>query len=95
MATEANSGSFKKGNCANPGGRPALPKEVREACQNVTLEAVGILTEIMRNKKSRDTDRIKSCEIILNRAYGAPEQAITGAGGGPIEHSLVTVSFEK
>jgi hypothetical protein len=95
MATVANSGSFKKGCTGNPGGRPALPAEIRALCQSVTVEGVNILTEIMRNKESRDTDRIKACEIILNRAYGAPEQAITGADGGPLTHALVSVSFEK
>jgi hypothetical protein len=92
-----SSTSFGKGNCANPGGRPALPKEIREACQAVSLEAVLVLTDLMRNTAVKPVDRINACDKLLNRAYGTPPQAveISGKDGDPFTHSLITVTFEK
>ncbi len=67
---------FKPGQSGNPAGRPKMPKEVKEAFRKATPEAVKILKQILLNPEARDTDRLRAAEIILDRAYGKPAQAV-------------------
>ena len=67
---------FEPGNNANPGGRPKLPPELKDALRSISPKAVEILTEIMENPESQPATRIRAAEIILNRAYGMPLQEI-------------------
>ncbi len=63
-------GRFAKGNKANPGGRPKVSEEVKEALMANTLPAINTLTDIMNNPKTQDKDRIKCAEVILNKTLG-------------------------
>lgn len=60
---------WQPGKSANPGGRPSIPEEVKEALQAATPAAVQTLVEIMTSGKSEDT-RVKAANIILERVYG-------------------------
>ncbi len=70
------------------GGRPKLPAELKEAFQTEGYHALDVLLSVMRNPEARAADRIRCAEIILDRGYGKPRQAIDlGAdaeGGGVI-----------
>lgn len=69
-------GRFGAGNCANPGGRPRLPAEVKEMCRELTPEAIGVAAAIMRDEEAPEASRLKAVEVIVNRAYGTPVQAV-------------------
>jgi hypothetical protein len=68
-------GRFTKGNPSN-GGRKKLPEELKEAFREAAPDALEVLKKIMLNDRARDADRIKAAEIILDRGYGKPVQAV-------------------
>lgn len=73
---------FKKGQSGNPSGRKKVPEDVKLAFRSLTMDAVRTLTEVMHHGDN-DSSRIRAAEIILNRAWGTPTQAVelTGAEG--------------
>ena len=77
---DPTTGRFLPGNKSN-GGRKKLPEELKEAFRAAAPEALSVLTKILKNEEARDADRIRCAEIILDRGYGKPVQAVD------LEHS--------
>lgn len=76
--------AFQPGQSGNPGGRPAVAKEVRDAARAHTEAALAVLVEAMNADSVRD--RIAAANAILDRGYGKPTQMISGdAESGPVE----------
>ena len=76
-------GRFVAGN--RNGGRRRLPEELKAAFREAAPEALETLVTIMRDDTARHADRIRCAEIILDRGYGKPAQAIeidTGEDAG-------------
>lgn len=73
MGNPTGKGGFKKGQSGNPGGRPAVLKEVRELAQSYTSEAIETWREIMRNKKAPAQARVAASCALMDRAWGKPE----------------------
>lgn len=71
-----NSGSFKPGQSGNPSGRAKIPEDVKAAFKELTPQAVATLKGILLSDTSKDSDKIKAAEIILDRGYGKPAQAL-------------------
>jgi hypothetical protein len=79
---------FQKGVSGNPSGRSKSYEAVRKLAASHSLEAIEKLVEIMRNKRTPKL-ALKACEILLDRAFGRPHQAITGEGGqGPVKFEV-------
>jgi hypothetical protein len=72
----AGGGKFAPGASGNPGGRPALPPELKEAARAMSPEALNILAKIMRNAKAPAAARVRAAESIMNRAYGTPPASV-------------------
>jgi hypothetical protein len=74
MANHTGKGCFKKGESGNPGGRPKLPADIREAFKARAPEALEVLTRCLQS----DDDRVAmmAAQAILDRGYGKPIQAI-------------------
>lgn len=70
-----NTGKFAPGQTGNPGGRPKLPEELKEAFKALAPEALKTLAHVMANA-DRDSDRVKAAEVILDRGYGKATQHI-------------------
>lgn len=68
--------NFKPGKSGNPGGRPKMPAELKEACKALTPDCINVLASIVNNPKSRDGDRIKAAEVIMDRGYGKAIQSV-------------------
>ena len=84
-----NTGQFAKGATGNPGGRPKNIENFRQLARDHSDDALLTLIGIMMDKKAKDVDRIRASEIIVNRAWGLPTQAITGADpSDPDSHPL-------
>lgn len=69
-------GTFKKGESGNPGGRPKIPEDIKQAFKDLTPAAIATLTEIVNCKSAKHSDRIKAAEIILDRGWGKPTQSM-------------------
>lgn len=77
---------------ARAGGRKAgvpnkVTREIKELAQQYGAEALETLVEIMRSKRAAKPARVSAANIVLDRAYGKPAQAIehSGPNGGPIQ----------
>src|SRR5829696_1917291 len=60
----------------NPGGRPKVPAEVREAAMALTADAIRTLGEIMLDERTPPATRVMAAEKILDRALGKPAQTV-------------------
>lgn len=67
---------FEKGKTGNPGGRPKIPDDIKQAFKDLTPAALKTLQEIINNPEAKDADRIRACEIALDRGWGKPVQAV-------------------
>ena len=71
---------FQKGQSGNPGGRPKEIAEVKELAREHMPAAIEALVSIMNNTKASDAARVSAASALLDRAYGKPQQQITGEG---------------
>lgn len=75
-AKKAPGKPFQAGQSGNPGGRPRVPEEVKEAFRAASGDACRVLCEIVNDFSAKDSDRIRAAEVILDRAWGKPVQAV-------------------
>lgn len=67
---------FVKGQVANPGGRPKIPEDIKQAFKDLTPKAIETLQKILDDDNAKYADKIKAAEIIMDRGYGKPTQAL-------------------
>ena len=87
---------FQPGNCANPGGRPKLPedvKHVREIARQYTMDAIDGLLEAL--KTGSGPAKVAAANALLDRGWGKAEQPLTGSDGGAIKMELTAPWLEK
>lgn len=74
----------KKGNPAwqkggvspNPGGRPAVIRDLREAAQGYSEEALTVLAGVMRDAEAPHAARVAAVRELLDRGFGKAVQAV-------------------
>ena len=71
---------IQKGQVLNPGGRPKIPDDVKEAARAACPRAIQVLISIMENEDANQGERIKAAVALLNRAYGTPMQSVEVSG---------------
>lgn len=71
---DPKTGKFLPGN--RSGGRPKLPEELKEAFRAAAPDALDVLVRILKDEEAKHSDRIRCAEIILDRGYGKPVQAV-------------------
>ena len=71
---DAVTGRFKKGN--HSGGRKRLPEDLKEAFRAECQKALKTLVSILDSADASNRDKIRAAEIILDRGYGKPVQAV-------------------
>ncbi len=69
-------GKFGPGNCANPGGRPKMSKEEREAWQALATKCRTKIEALVDSGEVPPVTLAKFAELALDRAYGKAIQAI-------------------
>lgn len=75
---------FLPGNCANPGGRPKMPKDLKELAQASAPEALRIALDLMKTAKSEQV-KLRAAEIVMDRGYGKPAQSIDANVNAEVE----------
>lgn len=68
--------SFKPGKSGNPGGRPAILKDVREAAQAHGEAAIAKLAKIAFDDAAPHAAQVSALNALLDRGYGKPEQMV-------------------
>ncbi len=72
-------GKFMPGTSGNPGGRPADTQETREGKEMLRAAspaACQLLCDTINDPEAKLELRIKCAEIVLDRVYGKPQQAV-------------------
>ena len=83
--TRSASGQWTKGVSGNPGGRPRIASDIREALEAATPRAVQVLVGLLDSADERIA--LRAAEVLLNRTLGPP-------GGTIIDDDTVdTVDF--
>ena len=73
----ANAGQFKKGDPRRgPGGRKKVPEDIREMLKGATPAACKLLCDTISDETARIELRVKCSEIVLDRVFGKPQQAV-------------------
>ena len=71
---DPKTGRFLPGN--KSGGRKEMPEDLKGAFRKASPDALRLLVKIVNNEEAKDPDRIRAAEIILDRGYGKPRQAV-------------------
>ena len=74
----------KKGNPAwqkggvspNPGGRPAVIRDLREAAQGYSEEALSVLAGVMRDADAPSAAKVAAARELLDRGFGKAVQEV-------------------
>jgi hypothetical protein len=74
MTNPTGKGGFQKGQSGNPGGRPKLPADIREAFKAKAPEALEVLSRCLQSNDDRIA--MMAAQAILDRGYGRPVQSI-------------------
>ena len=73
----ANAGQFKKGDPRRgPGGRKKVPDDIKTMLAGATPDACKLLCDTVNDPEAKLELRIKCSEILLDRVYGKPQQAV-------------------
>lgn len=76
----ARPGTFPPGHSGNPSGRPKALVAVEEAARQHTPAAIETLGAIMQDATQPTAARVRAAEILLDRAWGRPRQAVEASG---------------
>ena len=80
--------AFQPGQSGNPSGRPKENAAIKALAREHTETAIQVLAAALADPDPRV--QIKAAEVLLDRGYGKPSQAVavTGEDGGAVEMSL-------
>lgn len=68
--TRSASGQWTKGVSGNPGGRPRIASDIREALEAATPRAVQVLVGLLDSADERIA--LRAAEVLLTRTLGPP-----------------------
>ena len=60
----------------NPGGRPAILGELREAARGYSQEALEVLASVMRDTEAPPAARVTAARELLDRGFGKAAQSV-------------------
>jgi hypothetical protein len=69
-------GRFVKGQSGNPSGRPAMPAEIMNMARASAPDAIKMAIQFVNDEDADPRVRLKAAEILLDRGYGKPTQAV-------------------
>lgn len=85
--TRDKNGHFLPGSSANPGGRPAIIKEIQTLARSHSDEAIATLVACMKDEDGRV--RVAASIALLDRGYGKPAQQLQIESDGVVQNLIV------
>lgn len=82
-------GRLLPGNTANPSGRSAIAKQMREYMAGFTKECIDGILAIARDEKNEPKDRTAAYRWVAEQVVGKPAQSLTDAEGNPLSLGLI------
>jgi hypothetical protein len=82
--TKGHGGPGRPRNELRPEEERKMVADVKAAAKALTPEAFTTLVEVMQSAKAPAGARISAATAILDRGWGKPAQAPTGAAGGDV-----------
>jgi hypothetical protein len=80
--TRNGAGHYLPGVSGNPGGRPkGVERQVKDLVGEQGEKVLLLLWQIAQSSDQTTRDRISACEILLERGFGRPSQAVELSGG--------------
>lgn len=67
---------FEKGKSGNPSGRPKVPDDIKDMLKAATPDACRLLCNTINDPDAKLDLRVRCSEIVLDRVYGKPQQAV-------------------
>lgn len=95
MANVANSGSFKKGQVANPRGRPKRDLDLAVMARQFTGESIKTIVAAMRSRDAPWNVRVAAAGALLDRGYGRAPQTINLSNSVKLHFNLSGVSRQE
>lgn len=86
---------FEPGKSGNPSGRPRENGHVKELARAHTEAAINALAEILADAEAPHAARATAANSLLDRAWGKPAQAITGADGESAVQIMVVTGIDR
>ena len=88
-------GRFAPGVSGNPSGRPRIPAEFTELAQDYASDALMTVVKIYKAPDTKNTDRIRAAEIIMDRAWGKPSQSSLLELDANVTNNSIVVTFSS
>ncbi len=85
---------WKPGQSGNPGGRPAVLKELQELARTHTDEAIMALVSVMRDKRAPAAARVFASNSILDRGWGKAPQSVEVSGSLLTRETMIAILME-
>lgn len=85
---------FQPGKSGNPGGKPKIDPNLREAAKQYTMRSLEVLVDVMENGK-KDSDRVAAANAILDRGHGKATQHIEVGDNSSLVDLLVMIGSGK
>jgi hypothetical protein len=82
---------FQKGVSGNPGGRPALPEELKVKLKEGAESAVKFWITTLADESASWLHRNKSAENIVAYAYGKPKELVDLDVSGKVEGFTINI----
>jgi hypothetical protein len=86
---------FQKGQSGNPGGRPAMPDELKTKIRNAVPEVVDFWINTLHNDEELFINRNKAAENLMAYGYGKPKELIDVDISGQIERIDINIIDPK
>jgi hypothetical protein len=88
---------WRKGESGNPGGRPAIVREIRDLAQAEGYNCIQTLIMIRDNPEFPPITRLAACNSLLDRGFGRPmtSVAIAQLPPTPTEHVTPAMTAQE
>jgi hypothetical protein len=85
---------FKPGQSGNPGGRPAMPDELKSKIRNAVPEVINFWINTLNNDEELFINRNKAAENLMAYGYGKPKEIIDLDISGKIDGMTIEIVRE-